>query len=229
MKNNFLDKLKQKIINGEENSPFLFVSKNLELLKVEILKIASEICDDFWVPKVNILKLEDNWEKIKISEIKKFLEIKNTNTPYKFQIFFIENISRMTITSANSCLKFFEEPGVKNIIFLTNSWDSGVLETILSRVQLIDFWWVNLNKKDDFFNSLLENYFLWNLEIISYFFRNKLEKSDYINFLNTLVIFLTEKKIFIEFLDEIISDIYFIKNNNVNSRWIVDKWILKIN
>jgi len=35
-------------------------------------------------------------------------------------------------------LKFFEEPDVTNIIFLTNTSESGILDTILSRVQTID-------------------------------------------------------------------------------------------
>jgi hypothetical protein len=35
-------------------------------------------------------------------------------------------------------LKFFEEPDITNIIFLTNASESGILDTILSRVQIIE-------------------------------------------------------------------------------------------
>ncbi|NCO31472.1 hypothetical protein GW891_01280 [bacterium] len=47
---------------------------------------------------------------MKIKEIKSFVEYSNSKSPFKFQIFFIENISRLTPTSSNSLLKFFEEP-----------------------------------------------------------------------------------------------------------------------
>ena len=228
MENNFLNKIEEKIKNGEENSPFLFVAKNLEILNENIKSIAWELCGKFDVPKVNIFVLEDNWEKIKIQEIKNFLQIKNTNTPYSFQIFFIENISRMTISAANSCLKFFEEPWKKNLIFLSNTWEIGVMETILSRVQIVDFGWVWVENKNDFYYDLLEKYFSWDLSIISYFFRNKLEKEEYIKFLKTLIIFLSEKMIFIDYLDEINEDIFLVSWNNVNARSVVDKWILRL-
>jgi len=35
-------------------------------------------------------------------------------------------------------LKFFEEPDVTNVIFVTNISESGILDTILSRVQTFD-------------------------------------------------------------------------------------------
>ncbi|MDF1682503.1 MAG: hypothetical protein P1U46_01805 [Patescibacteria group bacterium] len=42
--------------------------------------------------------------------MKSFVEFKDSKPPYRFQIFLIENISRLTETSSNSLLKLFEEP-----------------------------------------------------------------------------------------------------------------------
>ncbi|HAO14265.1 MAG TPA: hypothetical protein DDE71_01665 [Tenacibaculum sp.] len=109
-----LSNTKQKIIKkvgiGEEISPFLFVGQNLELLSSDIKSLANDLFEEFSIPSVNLFVLEDNGEKIKIEEIKNFVNPSNIKTPYKFQIFFIENISRMTLQASNSCLKFFEEP-----------------------------------------------------------------------------------------------------------------------
>ncbi|MDQ7009639.1 MAG: hypothetical protein Q9M94_05100, partial [Candidatus Gracilibacteria bacterium] len=130
MKNKIIEKIKK----GEKLSPFLFIGQNIELLNLKVKEIIFDLFGEFEIPKVNLIKLEDNGENIKIQEIKEFIKKGDLGTPYKFQIFFIDNVSRMTLQSANSCLKFFEEPGIQNIIFLTNTGENGILETILSRV-----------------------------------------------------------------------------------------------
>lgn len=233
-KNNFLNKLKKNIKIGETNSPFLFSAKNLEILNSEVKNIALNLFSEFEVPNINLFVLEDNWEKIKIAEIKRFLELSNSTTPYAFQIFFIENISRMTLQATNSCLKFFEEPWAKNIIFLTNKWEAWVLDTIISRVQFIDLWGTSIDIKDEFFYSMIESYINWKIDLISYFFRNKVEKQEYIRFLQTIILFVKDSyykwsfPINTESFEELEDDINVVANNNVNARWIVDKWILKL-
>ena len=226
--NNFINKLKQNIKIGESNSPILFSGQNLELLNQEVKGIASSLLSDFDVPSINLFILEDNWEKIKIDEIKRFLEISNSTTPYTFQIFFIENISRMTLQATNSCLKFFEEPWAKNLIFLTNFGEAGVLDTILSRVQTVDLWLSSTESKDEFFYSIIDSHLRGSTELISYFFRNKLEKPEYIRFLKTIILYIRDNLVFLNYLDELEDDINAVANNNVNARWVVDKWILKL-
>lgn len=226
------DKIIEKIQKGEELSPFLFIWQNTELLNLKVEEIILELFEFFHVPKINLMKLEDNWENIKISEIKEFIKKWNLGTPYKFQIFFIENISRMTLQSFNSCLKFFEEPWIQNIIFLTNSWENWILETILSRVQTINFNKVALvpwKEKNVFYFNLLDNYLEKRTpEIFSYFFRNKLEKFEYIDFLKNLIIYAKKNFVFLDLLEEIDEDINMIEKNNVNPKGIVDKYLLKI-
>jgi hypothetical protein len=67
-----------------------------------------------------------------------------------------------------------------------------------------------------------------NTEIFSYYFRNKLEKEEYINLLENLILFSKKYLIFTEFLEEINDDINAIKQNNVNAKNIADKWLIKI-
>lgn len=226
------DKIINKIQKGEELSPFLFIWQNTELLNLKVEEIIFELFEFFDVPKINLMKLEDNWENIKIAEIKEFIKKWDLGTPYKFQIFFIENISRMTLKSSNSCLKFFEEPWIQNIIFLTNSWENWILETILSRVQTINFNKVALaplREKNVFYFNLLDNYLEKRTpEIFSYFFRNKLEKFEYVDFLKNLIIYAKKNFVFLDLLEEIDEDINMIEKNNVNPKGIVDKYLLKI-
>jgi len=225
MLKNILNQIKK----GESLSPFLFTWQNTELLNLKVEKIIFELFEFFDVPKLNLIKLEDNWENIKISEIKEFIKKGDLWTPYKFQIFFIENVSRLTLQSANSCLKFFEEPWIQNIIFMTNSWENWILETILSRVQVINMWMIKTIDKNDFFFNLLDNYFSKrDSEIFSYFFRNKLEKEELLDFLKNLILYAKKNFVFLDLIEEIDEDINLIIKNNVNAKGIVDKYLMRL-
>lgn len=226
---NITENIIKQINKGEKKSPFLFLGKNPDLLNSDIKNLWLELLKNYEIPSNYLYIFEDNWEKIKIKDMSEFVKFSNSKPPYKFQIFFIENISRFTISAWNSLLKFFEEPDVSNIIFLTNTSESWILDTILSRVQTIDLWGQTTIKKDNFIYSLIDSYITKkDPEILSYYFRNKLEKVDYINFLENFIIYSKNNLKFIEFLNEIDDDINAIKQNNVNAKYIVDKWLMKI-
>ncbi len=120
IKNNILEQINK----GEEKAPFLFLAKNLDITNSQIHDLAIEILKEYEIPKTYLYTFPDNGKKIKIKEIKEFVEFSNSKPPYKFQIFFIENISRLTISASNSLLKFFEEPDTTNLIFLTSHSES---------------------------------------------------------------------------------------------------------
>ena len=224
------EKILEKIKMEQEISPFLFVWQNMELVNQKAENIALELLKKLDIPKVNIFKLEDNWEKIKIAEIKQFLEKSNSTSPYRIQIFIIENFSRVTINAANSCLKIFEEPGIQNIFLLTNNSENNILETILSRVNVVDLWTKKVENSNDFFIDLIENTIKnkKNSNLIKYFFQKKLEKDEYISFLKSLVNYFAKNYIFINELEDLQDDINMISSNNVIAKNVVDKWILKI-
>jgi hypothetical protein len=109
---------------------------------------------------------------------------------------------------------------------LSESW---ILDTILSRVQIINLWGQNATKKNNFYYNLIKNYVKnKDIEILSYFFRNKIEKEEYIIFLENLIIYSKENFVLIDFLTEIDDDINAIKQNNVNAKYVIDKWLLRI-
>jgi len=228
MLNNLKNDIEKKINKGEEISPFLFISENVELLNKKVEQFWLEILKDLWINKLNLYKLEDNWETIKISQIKEFLSKIYSTNPEKVQIFIIENIWRFTLQAANSVLKIFEEPWFWNLIFLTNNSDSGILDTILSRVKLYDLKIKSSKIENNFYFDLIRGYLKWDNNLINYFFKNKLDKQEYINFLKALIYLLKnwELNFSVKLLDELYDDINFMETNNSISRNIVDKWIL---
>ena len=227
---NITSKILEKINLEQEISPFLFVWENIELVNEKANNIALNILWDLDIPRVNIFTLEDNWEIIKLSEIKNFLKVSDSKTPYKIQILLIKNFSRANIQSQNSCLKKFEEPWVKNLYFLTNYSQAGILETILSRVQTIDLWLKKTDTQNEFFYNLLnesiknKNY----KNLLNYFFKSKLEKQEYINFLETLIKYSKKNFILIDYLEEIFEDLSMIKTNNLLPKITIDKWLLRL-
>jgi len=107
---NIISKIKEKLNKGEEVSPFLFTGKNLEIINEKVISLAKDLLKEFQIPNVYLYVLKDNSEIIKVKEIKEFMSYSNSKPPFKFQIFFIENISRLNIASSNSLLKILEEP-----------------------------------------------------------------------------------------------------------------------
>lgn len=227
---NILKKIIEKIDKGEEISPFLFIDKNTEILNENIKNLALDILKYYKIPKEFLYIFEQNWKTIKVSEIRDFLTEKlYLSSPFKIQIFFIKNIWTFTDKSSNALLQFFEEPWKQNLIFLTNDSESFVLETILSRIQIVNFSWKSKSKRSEFFQDLIKKYLNNDsFEIISYFFKNKIDKEEYIIFLENLIIYAKENLVFFDFLKEILEDLNKIEKNNVNAKFIVDKWILKI-
>ncbi len=226
---NIISKIKEKLNKGEEVSPFLFIGKNLEIVNQKVLSLAKDLLKQYDIPNVYLYTLTDNGETIKVKEIKEFMNYTNSKPPFRFQIFFIENISRLNIASSNSLLKIFEEPWTQNIIFTSNSWENNILDTIISRVQIIQINTNDIKKEDQFYLSLIKSYTNKESdELLNYFFKNKLEKIDYINFLENLIIYAKKNLVLIDFLEEILEDLNWIKQNNLNAKYIIDKWLLKI-
>lgn len=227
--NKITNTLLLKINKAEWISPCLFLGENLELINADVLQLAQEILQAKNIPLSYLYKLDDNWEKIKIGEIKNFIEPSNSLPWYEIQIFLIENISRFTIQSWNSCLKFFEEPWKHNVIFLTNNSESWILDTILSRVQIFQLGWSTQKNENPFFQSLIKEIVSWdNSQALNYFYKAKLEKDEYIEFLNNLIFYSKKHFVFIDKLNDIQNDIQGIQQNNVNAKYVVDKYLLTL-
>jgi len=57
----------------------------------------------------------------------------------RWKVFIIEDAHLMTEEAANSLLKTLEEPAAQSVIMLTTSNTSGLLETVVSRCQILKF------------------------------------------------------------------------------------------
>ena len=126
-------------------------------------------------------------------------------------------------------LKFLEEPGKQNIIFLSNSSESGILETILSRVNIQYTGIDSLTERDNFFYSLIDDAIKKNdTGLYSYFFQTKLESSDAVVFLKTLLEYHKQTGVLWHIIASIDDDIHLIQQNNANGKYIVDIYLLML-
>jgi len=227
---NILEIIKRKVDNGWNFQPILFLWENSELLNNKIRNLIKELFKIYEVDKNNLFILQDNNEKIKISNLREFLKKSFIKPSWKFQIFLIENISRFTLESANSCLKFLEEPSIGNIIFLTNTSESQILETILSRVQTINIFSSVKSEKNEFFYSLIDDFVSKkNTSLLWYFFDDKkLQKEEYIDFLKTFLYYIKKNFVYTELLNQVEESLNFIVKNNVLPKYEIDKLLLKL-
>lgn len=207
----------------------MFLSVNLELLHGELEAHLYELLGVYNIDTQSLFHITDNSEALKIAEIKSFISQWDIKPRFAFQIFFIENISRMTTQAQNACLKFFEEPWVGNIIILTNTSESGILETILSRVQIISSHKTTAQNKNEFYYSMIHSHIQKTSdELVRYMFSAKLEKREYVEFLKTLIHYISDTSLHIDLLDELHEDLGWILKNNLQGKYLVDKYIMKL-
>lgn len=204
--------------------------ENTQLLNTTIHTLIEEIFEYYTVDKNYFYTLHDDGEKIKITQMRDFISQWNIKSSFLFQVFFIENIGRATVQSLQSCLKFFEEPWVWNIIIMTNTSESGILETILSRVQIIQFFSHNNFITNDFFFDLIDDYiYKKNVNLLQYFFHDKkITKQDYIDFLHTFIFYIKTNFVLIHLLDQIEESLHLIQKNNVLPKYEIDRLLLKL-
>lgn len=207
-------------------SPFLFLWKNLELTNSQLLWEIYNLLWRFEIDKNSLFHLPDTWESLKIEEIRNFLAYGNEKPRFKFQIFFIENISRMTTQSANAALKFFEEPGEGNIIILTSTSEANILDTVLSRVQIVPLYQQSVTHKNPEYIEMASRYFEnGDIDFVSFLYTQKLEKSDYREILRIIFEILSKKSIDMKLLEELEKDMQGLEKNNLNGKYIVDKYL----
>lgn len=231
MKNNFKQNLIQKIKEWQEITPFLFLWDKKELVLEQVELLAYFLCEHFFVDKNNIFYFSLGDEAhIKLDAIKNFLAPVYQKSNFAFQIFIIEDIEKMTRESANACLKIFEEPWVGNLIFLTSRSESGILDTILSRVST-----VSLESE----KSVLEpwEYFIFikhfiekgDTELLHYLYGKKsIEKEDAISFLLDIFLYLKESGHDFTKFSRLEEDLNGLKKNNLLPKYIIDKYLIKL-
>jgi len=105
---------------------------------------------------LDTLFFRDQEEIISIQDIRKLKELVNLKFNSRYRIIVMENIDRMTIAAQNAFLKMLEEPPPKTIFLLTTKNISNILQTIISRCRIYNFYPLP--------NSLIEKYLNENIE-----------------------------------------------------------------
>jgi DNA polymerase III delta prime subunit len=227
MNKNIISKIEKKVKKGEEISPFLLLSQNQTSAILELNNIVSELQSLYSLPTSYILRQEDDDQSLKVSHARNIIEKSLIRPQYEIQIFIIENISRMTLGFSNALLKFLEEPWVWNIVFLTNSTQSGILDTVLSRVQITTLHSSGKTSFTEYIESLIQSYVENNnTEIIWYYFSKQVEKQDAFDFLYALVSYIKKSGKFAQLLSDIDADLQGLWNNNFLPKYTIDKYLL---
>lgn len=226
-----LQELKIRVLQKGEIPPFLFVySESKELFYEKFHRELQWWCREFSVDTHSIAVLSrDEAESHKIQYVKEFIERSYQSPRQAFQVFVFEDFWRLTVQSQNACLKFFEEPGLWNIIILTAPNLQSIVDTILSRIQVQYIWKYAPYVKNTFFESVIKEALSWNKEtLIRYFFSKKYEREEYIDFLKTLLYVLVQFQSHIHLYEQLHDDIIGIESNNFLARNIVDRYILEL-
>lgn len=216
--------------SGESLSGFLLLDENLEMLHLQLSDYITGLCSQYAIAPASVLRLDDLGENIKIDVLRNYLHSAWMRPSYQFQICVIENISRLTQASANSMLKFLEEPPAGTLIFLTNRSQAWVLDTITSRVVSMSMgisqWYAPA--QHEFFQHLVlqRNIQIGKKNLLQYIYSGSFEKSEYQSYIETILH--TPDVLSPQQMEEIQDDIESLRNNNVLPKYLLDKWVMTI-
>ena len=222
------EKVQTQLKMGSNITPIFFLyNDEVDIFYNKFQKELDVMCSKFWVDMydVHILSRNDIYSH-KIDSVKSFI-LKSSESPRnKFQVFVFEDFWRLTIQSQNACLKFLEEPWKTNIIFITGSSLSHILETILSRVHIQIVGTYTPYVENIFFSDLIHQAISGNKEqLIRHFFSQKIEKDEFLDFLKTLLYVIVNTRTYIHIYQDLYDDIQGIEKNNFIARNIADKYI----
>lgn len=211
-------------------APILFLGRSSSATLLEIEKIKNEIISFFGLDFSIVQTLVNDGEKIKVQKMKEFIAQSFVKSSFGLQIFVIEDISRFTLEASNASLKFLEEPWVGNIVFLTSDSESGVLDTILSRVQIQYVSWESQYQSHPFFYDMIDDYLQKrNFSLLSYFYEDKkIEKKDYLDFLQTFFCYIQSHPELFKMWEIIEQSLQNILKNNALAKYEIDKILLFI-
>ena len=124
----------------------LFTSTDSHLIQTNIDKICQQLNNEINPnnPDIFIINEATGWAIESVRLLKKWLSQKPFN--HKNKIIIIYKIDQFSLESQNALLKSLEEPGDNNYFFLTTNKPSKIINTIISRCQIIKL-------KNDFFLS----------------------------------------------------------------------------
>ena len=123
--------------------------------------------DDLWLKKENIEILQKNFN---------FKPIVG-----KLKIYIIKNADKIRENLANTLLKFIEEPEQGIVAILVTDNKARILDTIISRCQVISLKCDNKDNSDSELKKYDENIILTTIKFINYYEKNGLDTLLYTN------------------------------------------------
>jgi len=174
-----------------------------------------KLIDDNGYPDLKIIEPDGNWIK-KGQLLNLQSEYQNKSLLNNKRIYIIKNAEKLNDSSANTILKFLEEPEDDIIAILLTNNRYKVLDTILSRCQI-------LTLNSNFIDNIIEDV---DIELIKFINNPNLLFTNYNYIYNTILVdkiiakkkFITIENIYIQYLN-------FVSGNEVAS---FDKRILEI-
>jgi len=147
--------LSNAIVNNQFNHAYLFETKGYESgldmaisFAKSILNIQDENIDEQNYPELKIIEPDGQW--IKKEQLKELQEEFNKKSILgNNKVYIINQAEKLNVNSANTILKFIEEPpeGIVAILVTDNIYQ--LLETIISRCQIISLnGQANIDKMD---------------------------------------------------------------------------------
>ena len=115
----------------------LFTSTDSHLIQTNIDKICQQLNNEINPnnPDIFIINEATGWAIESVRLLKKWLSQKPFN--HKNKIIIIYQVDQFSLESQNALLKSLEEPGDNNYFFLTTNKPSKIINTIMSRCQII--------------------------------------------------------------------------------------------
>lgn len=91
-------------------------------------------------PDLLLMEPEDAGKAIKVDQVRSVVEFVSRTSQYSgYRVAVISPAEAMNVNASNALLKSLEEPGAKTLLILVSHQVSGVLPTIRSRCQVMEF------------------------------------------------------------------------------------------
>ena len=170
---------------------------------------------------LNYIYIEPENDTIRKEQIEKLIhDFSMTSLDGTPQVYIIQSADKMNTSASNALLKFLEEPIPNRYAFLTTNNHSRMLDTIVSRCQMIHFKPIAMKYIED---GKVLNYLTVAKKIIDKDLKNK---DPYIEYYRNRQMFIEEKdKTYHRFFLDVLVLIYqelLKKANNMNEKYFVD-------
>lgn len=228
--NHTLSELLSRFASGDSIAPIVlddaWVVEAINFLKqthfVDLYDLRSNYTDGVFV-------FESESGTIKIEQTRDIIEKASIRSSGDYNIFLIEHIDTLTLQAGNSLLKLFEDIPDRLLILLTSSGKrEKMIETLASRVIFISS---NTDRiiQDPAITALVDAFFEQDdrMGLLSYLYREKLEKEAYLGLLTILKDRIVSGHITSpETIKKIETGILTLASTNANARWVVDEVVM---